>query len=83
MLADRILHAANADIVARSAWAMQERLNGTADDLRAFLKTDLQRVWSTDLRISVGRTMTGAGANVKAAAQKVLDTGPSTPTWLT
>lgn len=54
---------------------IQERLDGTADDLRAFLKTDLQNAWSADLRITVVRTLTDAGANVKAAAQKVLDEG--------
>ena len=31
--------------------------------------------WTTDLRISVGRTLTGAGANVTAAAQKLLGKG--------
>ncbi|MFG2051296.1 LPXTG cell wall anchor domain-containing protein [Micromonospora sp. NPDC048935] len=52
---------------------IQERLKGTPDELRAFLKKDLQTHWLIALRISVGQTMTGAGPNVKAAAQKVLD----------
>jgi LPXTG-motif cell wall-anchored protein len=63
---------------------LQQRVRGgTPEELRDFLKTlvgqdghgapDLQKLWLTDLRITVGQTMTGAGANVKAAAQKVLD----------
>ncbi|MFG1913954.1 LPXTG cell wall anchor domain-containing protein [Micromonospora sp. NPDC048898] len=52
---------------------IQARLKGTPDELRAYLKKDLQTDWLTALRISVGQTMTGAGPNVKAAAQKVLD----------
>ncbi|MGC4876360.1 LPXTG cell wall anchor domain-containing protein [Micromonospora sp. DT43] len=52
---------------------IQERLKGTPDELRAYLKKDLQTDWLVALRISVGQTMTGAGPNVKAAAQDVLD----------
>ncbi|MEU4470260.1 LPXTG cell wall anchor domain-containing protein [Micromonospora sp. NPDC023888] len=63
---------------------LQQRVRGgTPEELRDYLKTlvgqdghgapDLQERWVTDLRIVVGQTMTGAGANVKAAAQKVLD----------
>ncbi|MFI6267861.1 LPXTG cell wall anchor domain-containing protein [Micromonospora zamorensis] len=73
LLAYRILDEADAHKFPVLAPALRERLNGTTDDLRAYLKTDLQRAWLTDLRISVGRTMTDAGPNVKAAAQKVLD----------
>jgi LPXTG-motif cell wall-anchored protein len=75
VLAAQILAAANADSLATLPDRMQERLDGTADDLRAFLKTDLLTVWSTDLRLEVVRTLTGAGANVKAAAQDALDEG--------
>ncbi|WBB65677.1 LPXTG cell wall anchor domain-containing protein [Micromonospora sp. WMMD812] len=75
VLAAQILAAANADSLPVLPRVLQERLDGTADDLRAFLKADAQKAWSTDLRITVVRTLTDAGANVKAAAQKVLDDG--------
>jgi LPXTG-motif cell wall-anchored protein len=75
VLANQILAAAKADMLPVLPGAVQARLDGTADDLRAFLKSDVQNAWSTDLRISVNRTFTDAGANVKAAAQKALDPG--------
>ena len=75
VLADQILTAARADSLTTLPGAIQQRLDSTADDLRAFLKTDLQKVWSMDLRIAVVQTLTGAGTNVKVAAQKVLDEG--------
>ena len=75
VLANQILAAAKADSLPVLPPAMQERLEGTAEDLRAFLKKGMLTAWTTDLRISVGRTLTGAGANVQAAAQKVLDDG--------
>ena len=75
VLAVQILSVATAESLPVLPPAMQQRLDGTADDLRAFLKADWQNAWSTDLRISVGRTLTGAGANVQAAAQKTLGAG--------
>ncbi|MFF0254723.1 LPXTG cell wall anchor domain-containing protein [Micromonospora zamorensis] len=75
LLAYRILDEADANLFPVLPGALRERLDGTTDDLRAFLKTDMQKAWLTDLRVSVGRTMTDAGPNVKAAAQKVLDEG--------
>ncbi|MFI7543743.1 LPXTG cell wall anchor domain-containing protein [Actinoplanes sp. NPDC049599] len=75
VVANQILAAVKADSLPLLPRVMQERLDGTADDLRAFLKKGMQSAWTTGLRISVGRTMTGAGANVDAAAQKVLDKG--------
>jgi LPXTG-motif cell wall-anchored protein len=75
VLANQILAAATAESLPVLPGAVQERLDGTADDLRAFLKADWQNAWSTDLRISVGRTLTGAGAHVQAAAQKALSAG--------
>jgi predicted small secreted protein len=75
VLANQILAAATADSLTILPGRLQARLDGTADDLRAFLKTNLPGVWSTDLRIAVNRTMPGAGANVQAAAQKALDDG--------
>ncbi|MFD0783199.1 ALF repeat-containing protein, partial [Micromonospora azadirachtae] len=73
VLANQILAAANADSLPTLPAELQERLDGSADDLRAFLKADLQNEWSTDLRVTVDRTLTAAGPNVKAAAQKALD----------
>ncbi|MGC4804641.1 LPXTG cell wall anchor domain-containing protein [Micromonospora sp. DT233] len=73
VLAAQILHAATVNSLPILPRKLQERLDGTKDDLRAFLKADVQKVWSTDLRITVVRTLTGAGTNVKAAAQKTLD----------
>ncbi|GLY01443.1 MULTISPECIES: LPXTG cell wall anchor domain-containing protein [Actinoplanes] len=73
VLANQILAAVKADALPVLPPAMQEHLDGTADDLRAFLKKGMQSAWTVDLRISVGRTMTDAGTNVRAAAQRVLD----------
>ncbi|MFI7608229.1 LPXTG cell wall anchor domain-containing protein [Micromonospora sp. NPDC049366] len=75
VLTAQILAAANANSLPLLPGEIQERLDGTADDLRAFLKSDVMKIWATDLRVSVVRTLTGAGANVKAAAQKTLDDG--------
>ncbi|MEV1286642.1 LPXTG cell wall anchor domain-containing protein [Micromonospora sp. NPDC049679] len=75
VLAYQILAAANADSLPVLPDAIQERLAGTADDLRAFLKADVQNAWSTALRVTVVRTLTGAGTNVKADAKKTLDEG--------
>lgn len=75
VLTAQILAAAMADSLSVLPGVIQERLNGAPDELRAFLKSGMQNAWSVDLRISVVRTLTGAGANVKAAAQEVLDDG--------
>ncbi|MFG1661026.1 LPXTG cell wall anchor domain-containing protein [Micromonospora chersina] len=75
VLANQILAAAKADSLPVLPDAIQERLDGTADDLRAFLKADVQNAWLTALRVTAVRTLTGAGTNVKAAAQKALDDG--------
>ncbi|WP_341718620.1 LPXTG cell wall anchor domain-containing protein [Micromonospora sp. FIMYZ51] len=75
VLANQILAAAKADALTVLPGALQKRLDGTPDDLRAFLKTDVQKAWTTDLRIAVARTLVSAGANVQAAAQKALDEG--------
>ncbi|WP_433129884.1 ALF repeat-containing protein [Micromonospora sp. CA-240977] len=63
---------------------LQQRVRGgTPNELRGYLKTlvgqdgngapDFQKVWATDLRVTVNQTMAGGGPNVKAAAQKALD----------
>ncbi|MER7002015.1 ALF repeat-containing protein [Dactylosporangium sp. NPDC000555] len=75
VLANQILAAARANSLTSLPGKLQARLDGTADDLRAFLQTNLQRVWSIDLRIAVNQTMPGAGANVTAAAQQALNDG--------
>ncbi|GAA2564348.1 hypothetical protein GCM10010435_40850 [Winogradskya consettensis] len=75
VLTAQILSVAKAESLPVLPPAIQDRLDGTPEDLRAFLKSDLQKAWTTDLRISVVRTLTSAGTNVKAAAQKVLDNG--------
>ncbi|MEU8407640.1 LPXTG cell wall anchor domain-containing protein [Micromonospora sp. NPDC048842] len=72
VLAARILSAANADSLPVLPGAIQDALKGTEDELRAFLKTGVYNAWSVALRISVVRTLTDAGTNVEAAAQKVL-----------
>ncbi|WIN00860.1 LPXTG cell wall anchor domain-containing protein [Actinoplanes oblitus] len=73
--ANQIMAAARAESLPVLPTVMQQRLDGTADDLRAFLKTDLRSAWLTDLRVSVLRTLTDAGENVQAAAKKALDAG--------
>ena len=74
VVANQILAAAVADSLTTLPGRMQARLGGTAEDLRAFLRTRLQVVWSTDLRIAVNQTVADAGPNVRAAAQETLDT---------
>ncbi|MEU7920225.1 LPXTG cell wall anchor domain-containing protein [Micromonospora zamorensis] len=73
LVAYRILDEARANKFPVLPGALEKRLAGTPDDLRAYLKADVQKAWLTDLRVSVGRTMVDAGDNVDAAAQKVLD----------
>ncbi|UQU66545.1 ALF repeat-containing protein [Couchioplanes caeruleus] len=75
VLANQILAAAEADSLPVLPDALQARMDGTPDELRAFLRTGVQTAWLTGLRVSVVRTLTGAGTNVRAAAQKVLDDG--------
>lgn len=75
VLANQVLAAARANSLTTLPGKLQERLDGTANDLRAFLKTEMQTVWAIDLRIAVNQTMAGAGTNVTAAAQKALDDG--------
>ncbi|WP_410812206.1 hypothetical protein [Micromonospora sp. 067-2] len=75
VLANQILAAATANSLTTLPGRIQARLDGSAKDLRAFLKTNLQTSWSTDLRIAVNRTMPNAGVNVQAAAQAALDNG--------
>jgi hypothetical protein len=74
VLAGQILTAANANSLTTLPGALQTQLSGTPDELRTFLKTKVLTVWSTDLRIAIGRTLTNAGAHVQAAAQQVLST---------
>ncbi|WP_317620683.1 LPXTG cell wall anchor domain-containing protein [Actinoplanes sp. KI2] len=73
ILANQILAEATAESLSVLPDAVQKGLDGTPDDLRTFLKTGLSKPWSTALRVAVDQTLTGAGTNVKAAAQKALD----------
>ncbi|MEU7572878.1 LPXTG cell wall anchor domain-containing protein [Micromonospora sp. NPDC049240] len=75
LLAYRLLAEAQAESLLVLPKAIEDRLNGTADDLRAFLKSDVQGRWQTDLRVKTNQAMTGAGPNVRAATQKALDDG--------
>ncbi|MDP9794928.1 LPXTG-motif cell wall-anchored protein [Catenuloplanes nepalensis] len=72
VLANQIMSAAKAETLPILTGAVQERLDGTEDELRAFLKEDAQKAWSVDLRVSVTRTLTDAGTNVEAVAQETL-----------
>ncbi|MEV4277184.1 LPXTG cell wall anchor domain-containing protein [Actinoplanes xinjiangensis] len=73
IVAYRILDAAKADSLPVLPGEIEKILRGTEEDLRAFLKKGVLSTWTHDLRISVGWTMTNAGTNVKAAANKALD----------
>ncbi|MFG1678514.1 LPXTG cell wall anchor domain-containing protein [Micromonospora sp. NPDC049282] len=75
VLANQILAEANREQLPVLPDAIQKRLDGTAEDLRAFLKKGVQDAWYVALRIEVGRTLTNAGPNVRDAAQKTLDDG--------
>ncbi|MGW0216103.1 LPXTG cell wall anchor domain-containing protein [Micromonospora chokoriensis] len=76
VLSAQILHAANVDLLPVLPDVIKEQLRrDNPAELRAFLKTEVQKVWSTALRVAVVRTLTGAGDNVRAATQKVLDNG--------
>ena len=80
LLAYRLLDEAQAESLPVLPGEIEERLKGTSDDLRAYLK-NVQDRWATALRVRIGQTMTGAGPNVRAAAQKVLD-DPSVEAYL-
>ncbi|MGY4911068.1 LPXTG cell wall anchor domain-containing protein [Micromonospora aurantiaca (nom. illeg.)] len=80
LLAYRLLAEAQAESLPVLPGEIEERLKGTSDDLRAYLK-NLPDRWATALRVSIGQTMTDAGPNVRAAAQKVLD-DPSVEAYL-
>ncbi|MEU8214742.1 LPXTG cell wall anchor domain-containing protein [Micromonospora taraxaci] len=75
VLTAQLLHTANVDKLTVLQGAIDKQLQGTPEELRAFLKKDVPNVWMVDLRIKVGQSMTGAGVNVKNAAQVTLDDG--------
>lgn len=75
VLANQIMAEAKREQLPVLPDAIQKRLDGTAEDLRAFLKADTQGAWLTALRIEAVRTLTNAGPNVQDAAQKALDDG--------
>ncbi|GIH05429.1 hypothetical protein Rhe02_34960 [Rhizocola hellebori] len=71
--ANQILSAARAESLPRLPDATQQALDGSKEDLRAFLKNGMQIVWSDDLLVLITRTLSGGGPKVKAAASKALD----------
>jgi LPXTG-motif cell wall-anchored protein len=75
LVGNQIMAAVRTDELPVLLPAIQKHLDGTAEDLRAFLKKGVYSARTADLRIAVGRTMTDAGANVQAAAQKALNSG--------
>ncbi|MEU7750300.1 ALF repeat-containing protein [Micromonospora sp. NPDC049101] len=75
VLANQIMAAAVRDSLTTLPGRIQAGLDGTAGDLRAFLKAGLWVSWTTDLRIAANRTMPKGGENVRAAAQVALDNG--------
>jgi LPXTG-motif cell wall-anchored protein len=75
ILANQILFVATAESLPVLPPALQKQLDGTPDDLRAFLKSGVLTAWRTDLRISAVRTLVDAGPHVTVAAQKALDDG--------
>ncbi|MEU7586883.1 ALF repeat-containing protein [Micromonospora sp. NPDC049230] len=75
VLANQIMAAAVRDSLTTLPGRIQVGLDGSADDLRAFLKTGLRVAWTTDLRIAANQTMSKGGENVRAAAQVALDNG--------
>ncbi|MFG1915820.1 LPXTG cell wall anchor domain-containing protein [Micromonospora sp. NPDC048898] len=81
LLAYRILDTATEEKLPVLPDVIEERLKGTTEELRAFLKADVQNAWSVALRVSVVRTLTGAGAKVQESAQKTLGAG-SVDTYL-
>jgi len=82
MLADQIMNEAKlVESLPALPDALQKAMDGTPDDLRTFLKTDLQKAWTLALRVSMVQTLTGAGTHVKAATQELLDHG-SADTYL-
>ncbi|MDP9815232.1 LPXTG cell wall anchor domain-containing protein [Spirilliplanes yamanashiensis] len=72
-VANRVLDAAKADKLPVLPRAMEQQLEDPAEELRAFLKQGMLNAWTADLRISIGRTMGGAGTNVRKASQEALD----------
>ncbi len=75
ILANQILFVATAESLPVLPPALQKQLDGTPDDLRAFLKSGVLTAWRTDLRVSAVRTLVDAGPHVAVAAQKALDDG--------
>ncbi|WP_203794105.1 ALF repeat-containing protein, partial [Actinoplanes couchii] len=84
VVANQIQAAAKADALPVLPGAIQEALDGTAEELKAFLKTGALSAWKVDLRVSVTRTLNNAGPKVKAGAQDVLKDGGTDVmlTWL-
>jgi hypothetical protein len=72
LLANQLHSASKKDRLTTLPGLLQERLDGTVEDLRAFLKTDLWTSWYIDLRVATGRTLRSAGPLAHEAAQVAL-----------
>ncbi|MDG4807390.1 LPXTG cell wall anchor domain-containing protein [Micromonospora sp. WMMD1120] len=81
VLTSQILHRANVESLPVLPDVIQKELDGTPEELREFLKSDMEKAWAVALRVSVVRTLTDAGPHVEEAAQKVLGTS-SVDTYL-
>ena len=69
----QILSEARAESLPVLPDAAEDALDGSIDDLRAFLKTGMQITWTDDLRVLVMQSLSVGGANVRAAAGKAMD----------
>jgi hypothetical protein len=72
--ATQILNAATTEKLTYLPGQVQQALDSTSVDLRAFLRTRVQPVWMTDLRIAANQALAKGGPNVQTAAQTALDT---------
>lgn len=73
LLAYRLLEVADDYSFDSTSHELQEAMNGSTDDLRTFLKGRVEDKWWIDMRIKVNQKMANGGANVKEAAQEVLN----------
>ncbi len=83
VLANQIMSAANADSLPVLTDAIQEQMDSTPEDLRAFLKDGVQDAWSVALRVTVTRTLEDAGAAVQRPRRRHSRAVPPTSTWRT
>jgi hypothetical protein len=75
LLANQLQAEAKAEKLTTLPGRLQTALDGTPENLRAYLKSGWLTSWTIDLRVAVNQAMSAGGPNVKAAAQVVLDDG--------